>query len=178
MPIIFLLLFSFCTHASDKLTFSVGVDLFDSVSKNDKLNREESIFQNPLLSANKFSTGVTYKPFDFSEIRLTYKTNGLLNFAESYTTQGDYNLVVQSKAQSYIISHPVSRKIVPFVVASDITSIASINSGKDIITNGFMYGFGLTYIFLGHNGLSLTYFLPSEKFNTKYSYGLSYSYFI
>jgi hypothetical protein len=41
-----------------------------------------------------------------------------------------------------------------------------------------MYGFGLTYIFLGNNGLSLTYFLPSEKFNTKYSYGLSYSYFI
>jgi hypothetical protein len=41
-----------------------------------------------------------------------------------------------------------------------------------------MYGFGLTYIFLKNNGLSFTYFLPSEKFNTKYSYGVSYSYFI
>jgi len=178
MPIIFFLLFTFCTHASDKVVFSVGVDLFESVSQNDKLNRINSVFKNPLASANKFSTGITLKPFNFSEIRLTYKTNSLLNFSESYTTQGGYNLVIQSKAQSYIISHPVSRKIVPFVVASDITSIASINSGKDIITNGFMYGFGLTYIFLGHNGLSLTYFLPSEKFNTKYSYGLSYSYFI
>lgn len=178
MPIIFLLLFSFCTYASDKLTFSVGVDLFDSVSQNDKLNRVDSVLKNPLASANTLSTGMTFKPFDSSEIRLTYKTNSLFNVAESYTTQGGYNLVVQSKAQSYIISHPISRKIVPYFVASDITSISSINGGKDVVTNGFMYGFGLTYIFLGHNGLSLTYFLPSEKFNTKYSYGLSYSYFI
>jgi hypothetical protein len=87
-------------------------------------------------------------------------------------------LVIQSKAQSYIISHPVSRKIVPYFVATDVTSIVSINGGKDVITNGFMYGFGLTYIFLDHNGLSFTYFLPSETFNTRYSYGLSYSYFI
>ena len=178
MRAIFFLLFSFVANASENIKFSVGVDLFDSVSKNDKLNREESIFQNPLLSANKFSTGVTYKPFDFSEIRFTYKTNSLLNFAESYKTQGGYNLVVQSKAQSYIISHPVSRKIVPYFVASDVTSIVSINGGKDITTNGFMYGFGLTYIFLENNGLSFTYFLTSEKFNTSYSYGMSYSYFI
>jgi len=178
MPIIFLLLFSFCTHASDKLTFSVGVDLFESVSKNDKLNRIDSVFKNPIASANKLSTGITLKPFNFSEIRLTYKTNSLLNVSESYTTQGGYNLVVQSKAQSYIISHPLSRKIAPFIVASDVTSIVSINGGKDVITNGFMYGFGLTYIFLGNNGLSFTYFLTSEKFNTSYSYGMSYSYFI
>jgi len=178
MPIIFFLIFSFCTYANDKITFSVGVDLFESVSQNDKLNRIDSVFKNPLASANRISTGITYKPFNFSEIRFTYKTNSLINFSESYTTQGGYNLVIQSKAQSYIISHPVSRKIVPPFVASDIISITSINGGKDIITNGFMYGFGLTYIFLKNNGLSFTYFLPSEKFNTKYSYGLSYSYFI
>lgn len=178
MRAIFFILFSFVANASENIKFSVGVDLFDSVSQNSKLNREESIFQNPLLSANKFSTGITYKPFDFSEIRFTYKTNSLLNFAESYKTQGGYNLVVQSKAQSYIISHPVSRKIVPYLVASDVTSIVSINGGKDITTNGFMYGFGLTYIFLANNGISFTYFLTSEKFNTSYSYGMSYSYFI
>ncbi len=178
MPIIFFLLFSFCTHASDKLTFSVGVDLFDSVSQNVKLNRADSIFTNPLLSINKLSIGTTLKPFESSEIRFTYKTNSLLNFSESYKTRGGYNLMLQSKAQSYIISHPVSRKIVPYFVASDVTSIVSINGGKDITTNGFMYGFGFTYIFLEKNGLSLTYFIPSETFNTKYSYGLSYSYFI
>jgi hypothetical protein len=178
MRAIFFLLFSFVANASENIKFSVGVDLFDSVSQNDKFNRIDSIFKDPLASVNKFSTGITFKPFDFSEVRFTYKTNALLNFAESYTTQGGYNLVVQSKAQSYIISHPVSRKIVPYIVASDITSITSINSGKNIITNGFMYGFGLTYIFLDNNGLSFTYFLPSETFNTKYSYGVSYSYFI
>lgn len=178
MRAIFFLLFSFVANASENIKFSVGVDLFESVSKNDKFNRVDSVLQDPLASANKLSTGVTYKPFDFSEIRVTYKTNSLLNFAESYTTKGDDNLVVQSKAQSYIISHPVSRKIVPYFVASDVTSIVSINGGKNITTNGFMYGFGLTYIFFGNNGLSLTYFLPSEGFNTSYSYGLSYSYFI
>ena len=178
MPIILCLLLSFYTYASDNIKFSVGVDLFDSVSQNSKLNREEVIFKNPFSSTNKLSTGITYKPFDSSEIRFTYKTNSLLNFAESYKTQGGYNLVVQSKAQSYIISHPVSRKIVPYLVASDVTSIVSINGGKDITTNGFMYGFGLTYIFLENNGLSFTYFLTSEKFNTSYSYGMSYSYFI
>ena len=178
MPIIFLLLFSFCTHASDKLTFSVGVDLFDSVSKNDGMNRKQSALSNPLSSANRISTGITYKPFDSSEIRFTYKTNSLINFGEMYETKNGYNVSSQIKTQSYIVSYPVSRKIAPFIVASDVTSIVSINGGKDIITNGFMYGFGLTYIFLKNNGLSFTYFLTSEKFNTSYSYGISYSYFI
>ena len=178
MRAIFFLLCSFVANASENIKFSVGVDLFDSVSQNSKLNREEVIFKNPFSSTNKFSTGITFKPFESSEVRFTYKTNSLLNFAESYKTQGGYNLVVQSKAQSYIISHPVSRKIVPYLVASDVTSIVSINGGKDITTNGFMYGFGLTYIFLANNGLSFTYFLTSEKFNTSYSYGMSYSYFI
>ena len=178
MIIIFFLLFGFFANASDKLTFSVGVDLFDSVSRNDGINRKQSALSNPLSSANRISTGVTYKPLNFSEIRLTYKTNSLINFGEMYETKNGYNISSQIKTQSYIVSHPVSRKIAPFIVASDVTSIVSINGGKNITTNGYMYGFGLTYIFLDNNGLSLTYFLPSEKFNTKYSYGLSYSYFI
>jgi len=177
-PLLAFLCLTQFSNASDKLTFSIGVDVFDTISQNNKLDRDASIFQNPLLSANKLSTGITYKPFNSSELRLTYKTNSLLNFSESYKTRGGYNLTLQSKAQSYIISHPVSRKIVPYFVASDVISIVSINGGKDITTNGFMYGFGFTYIFLEKNGLSLTYFLPSERFNTKYSYGLSYSYFI
>ena len=151
MPIIFLLLFSFFTHASDKLTFSVGVDLFDSVSQNDKLNRIDSVFKNPLSSANRISTGITYKPFDSSEIRFSYKTNSLINFGEMYETKNGYNVSSQIKTQSYIVSHPVSRKIAPFIVASDVTSTVSINGGKNIITNGYMYGFGLTYIFLWNN---------------------------
>jgi hypothetical protein len=165
-------------NASDKFTFSVGVDLFDSVSKNDGMNRKQSALSNPLSSANRISTGITYKPFDFSEIRFTYKTNSLINFGEMYETKNGYNVSSQIKTQSYIVSRPVSRKIVPFIVGSDVTSIVSMNGGKDITTNGFMYGFGLTYIFLKNNGLSFTYFLPAEKFNTQYSYGLSYSYFI
>jgi hypothetical protein len=84
-----------------------------------------------------------------------------------YETKNGYNVSSQIKAQSYIVSHPVSRKIAPFIVASDVTSIVSINGGKNIITNGYMYGFGLTYIFLKKNGLSFTYFLPSETFNTQ-----------
>lgn len=170
----------FCckVNARENITFSVGIDLFDTISQDSKLNRDASIFQDPFASANKLSAGITYKPFNSSELRLTYKTNSLLNFSESYKTRGGYNSILQSKAESYIISHPVSRKIVPYFVASDVISIVSINNGKDITTNGFMYGFGFTYIFLEKNGLSLTYFLPSEKFNTKYSYGLSYSYFI
>lgn len=180
MKKLLLIVLIFCckVNAMENITFSVGIDLFDTISQNSKLNREESIFKNPIASANKFSIGITFKPFEGSELRLTYKTNSLLNFTESYKTQGGDNLILQSKAQAYIISHPVSRKIVPYFVASDVTSIVSINDGKDITTNGFMYGFGLTYIFLEKNGLSLTYFLPSERFNTKYSYGLSYSYFI
>lgn len=178
LPFLALLCVAKFANASDKLTFSVGIDLFDSVSRNDGMNRKQSALSNPLSSANRISTGITYKPFNFSEIRLTYKTNSLINFGEMYETKNGYNISSQIKTQSYIVSHPVSRKIAPFIVASDVTSIVSINGGKNITTNGFMYGFGLTYIFLGNNSLSLIYFLPSEIFNTKYSYGLSYSYFI
>ncbi len=178
MPIIFFLIFSFCTYASDKFTFSVGVDLFDSVSKNDGMNRKQSALSNPLSSANRISTGITYKPFNFSEIRFTYKNNSLINFGEMYETKNGYNVSSQIKTQSYIVSHPVSKKFTPYVVASDITTITTINAGSKIINNGFMYGLGLAYFLNSHNGISLTYFLPSKTFNTKYSYGVSYTYFI
>ncbi len=178
MPIIFFLIFSFCTYASDKFTFSVGVDLFDSVSKNDGMNRKQSALSNPLSSANRISTGITYKPFNFSEIRFTYKNNSLINFGEMYETKNGYNVSSQIKTQSYIVSHPVSKKFTPYVVASDITTITTINAGSKIINNGFMYGLGLAYFLNSHNGISLTYFLPSKTFNTKYSYGVSYTYYI
>jgi len=178
MPIIFFLIFSFCTYASDKFTFSVGVDLFDSVSKNDGMNRKQSALSNPLSSANRISTGITYKPFNFSEIRFTYKNNSLINFGEMYETKNGYNVSSQIKTQSYIVSHPVSKKFTPYVVASDVTTITTINAGSKIINNGFMYGLGLAYFLNSHNGISLTYFLPSKTFNTKYSYGVSYTYYI
>ncbi len=178
MPIIFFLIFSFCTYASDKFTFSVSVDLFDSVSKNDGMNRKQSALSNPLSSANRISTGITYKPFNFSEIRFTYKNNSLINFGEMYETKNGYNVSSQIKTQSYIVSHPVSKKFTPYVVASDVTTITTINAGSKIINNGFMYGLGLAYFLNSHNGISLTYFLPSKTFNTKYSYGVSYTYYI
>ena len=149
MKKLLLIVLIFCckVNAMENITFSVGLDLFDTISQDNKLNRDASIFQDTFASANKLSAGITYKPFNSSELRFTYKTNSFLNFPESYKTRAGYNLILQSKAQSYIISHPVSRKIVPYFVASDVTSIVSINNGKDITTNGFMYGFGFTYIF-------------------------------
>ena len=158
-------LFSSVACASDKLTFSVSFDAFDSVSKNSALNRQDTLINQPIRLLNRFSTGITVKPFEKSHLRFTYKTNTLFNFTESYTSQGGYAVTQKVKSQSYI-------------VASDITTITTINAGSKIINNGFMYGLGLAYFLNSHNGISLTYFLPSKTFNTKYSYGVSYTYFI
>lgn len=172
------LLFSSVACASDKLTFSVSFDAFDSVSKNNALNRQDTLINQPIRLLNRFSTGITVKPFENSHLRFTYKTNTLWNFTEGYTSQGGYAVTQKVKSQSYIVSHPVSKKFTPYVVASDVTTITTINAGSKIINNGFMYGLGLAYFLNSHNGISLTYFLPSKTFNTKYSYGVSYTYFI
>lgn len=172
------LLIGFFANANDRVRFSVGVDMFEVVSDNDSLNRKDSMFEKPFNSINKLSVGVTFKPFENSHLRLSYKTNSLINSPETYETNGGYKLTLQSKAQSYIISHPISTKIAPYIVATDITSISSINGGKENIKNGFIYGFGATYLLFPNHGVSFTYFLPSERLGMKYSYGLSYSYFI
>lgn len=172
------LCFGVFANASERVRFSLGVDMFEVAPESNALNRKDSMFEKPFNSINKLSFGVTFKPFESSHLRFTYKTNALINFAETYETQGGYNLTLQTKAQSYIISHPITRKIAPYIVATDITSISSIDGGKEVVKNGFIYGFGATYLFLPKHGVSLTYFLPSEKLGMKYAYGVSYYYFI
>jgi len=171
------LLFSSVACASDKLTFSVGFDIFEGVSKTEIANRKQSILEKPSTVFNRISTGITYKPLESSELRLTYKTNALFNFAETYETVGGFQLKSQVKTSSYIISHPVSKTVMPTLVVSDVTSKTSINGGSKTVKNGFMYGAGVTFLLGKNTAFTPTIFLPSTYFNTKYSYGVSYSYF-
>ncbi|NBO22260.1 hypothetical protein EBU94_02810 [bacterium] len=177
LPLLAFLCVTEVAKASDKLTFSIGFDIFEGVSKTEALNRKQSIFEKPSIVFNRISTGITYKPFETSDLRLTYKTNGLFNLSETYETVGGLQLTSQIKTNSYIISHPVSKKVMPTFVFSDVTSKTAINGGSKTVKNGFMYGAGVTFL-LGNNiAFTPTIFLPSTYFNTKYSYGLSYSYF-
>ena len=177
LPLLAFLCVTEIAKANDKLTFSIGFDIFEGVSKTEIANRKQSILEVPSVIFNRVSTGVTFKPFESSELRLTYKTNALLNIAETYETVGGFQLRSQVKASSYIISHPVSETIMPTLVVSDVTSKTSINGGSKTVKNGFMYGAGVTFILGKHTAFTPTIFLPSTYFNTKYSYGVSYSYF-
>jgi hypothetical protein len=177
LPLLAFLCVTEVAQANDKLTFSIGFDVFEGVSKTENLHRKQSIFETPSIVFNKISTGITYKPFQNSEWRLTYKTNALLNIPETYETVGGFELRSQVKTSSYIISHPVSESVMPTLVLSDVTSKTSINGGSKTVKNGFMYGAGVTFILRGHTAFTPTIFLPSTYFNTKYSYGVSYSYF-
>jgi len=177
LPLLAFLCVTEVAKANDKLTFSIGFDIFEGVSKTEALNRKQSIFETPSIVFNRISTGITYKPFENSKLRLTYKTNALLNIVETYETVGGFQLRSQVKSNSYSISHPVSKTVMPTLVVSDVTSKTSINGGSKTLKNGFMYGAGVTFLLGKHTAFTPTIFLPSIYFNTKYSYGVSYSYF-
>lgn len=175
MRAIFFLLFSFVANASENIKFSVGVDLFDSKFKNDALNRKISAFENPFNNLKRVSFGATIKPFKNNYLLLTYRTNALINFKEKYETKAGYTVEQSIKTNSLAISHPITKALFPFVVLTDITTTTKIfNTEKTL--NDLMYGIGITYLLNSNNGLSFTYFFPSEKFGTEHSIGVSYSY--
>jgi hypothetical protein len=176
MLIIFFIFFSFFVNAGEVLRASIGFDLIESTYQNSSLDRKESVYLNPLKEVNRLSIGVTFKPFQSSHLRLTYKSNSLINFANNYKSVAGYEISQKVQSNSFIVSHPVSKYIVPFIVVSDTTSTTKIFN-KESTKNSTMYGFGMTYMVNASNGISLTYFLPNSDFGTKKTIVTSYSYF-
>lgn len=173
--ILLLIFFTQQAKASEFVKFSIGVDLFESKFKNDALNRKISAFENPFNNLKRVSFGATIKPFKNNYLLLTYRTNALINFKEKYETKAGYTVEQSIKTNSLAISHPITKALFPFVVLTDITTTTKIfNTEKTL--NDLMYGIGVTYLLNSNNGLSFTYFFPSEKFGTEHSIGISYSY--
>ena len=184
-----LLPFFFCFSAFAEIRPFVGVDLFQSISKNNgriQYNNKDA-FTEPHKQLTRLAVGLTYKPIEDKYLWLAVRTNRLANgYMErsvfDTVAKQDVKLLQKLTSDSFIVATAVHKYALPFFVVSRTTAEShfiykSGASSKDKITT-FLYGFGVSIPVQNKHSFSLTYFLPNKDFNNNGSIGLSYSFYV
>ena len=185
----FLLPLVFCFSAFAEIRPFVGVDLFQSISKNNgriQYNNKDA-FTEPHKQLTRIAVGLTYKPIEDKYLWFAVRTNRLANGYMERTVydtlaKQDVKLLQKLTSDSFIVATAVHKYALQFFVISRTTADSQFiyksgASSKDRTTT-FLYGFGVSIPVQNKHSFSLTYFLPNKDFNNNGSIGLSYSLYI
>ena len=185
----FLLPFFLCLNCFAEVRGFVGVDLFQSLAKNNgrfEYNKTDA-FTQPDKQLTRLAVGLTYKPFKDTHLWLAVRTN---RFANGYMERSVYDTIAKQDVKllqkltsdSFIVATAVHKYALPFFVISRTTAESRLiwknGASSHNETTTMLYGFGVSIPVHNKHSFSLTYFLPNKDFNDNGSIGLSYSFYV